>query len=275
MFSSRSLGETGLEIIDLADDSWTTSRPSQRHDATAQIARTQRIARAFMDSPETILQELVEAAVELCGADSAGISLERPDGTAPSYYHWIATAGEYSGFLNAVLPQFPSACGVCLERGRPQIFRVGQPFFDILGVEAPLVTDGLLLPWVCGETRGTIFIMAHGRDVAFDGEHCRIMRTLADFAALGLQHQRQQAELRKQAAEIGWASMANRLAHEINNPLQSLTNVLFLAASGQHGEQARLVGEQAMKDLQRLSTLVKELLALPYRDDGDAEGAVR
>ena len=59
------------------------------------------------------------AAVKLCGADSAGISIERDGKTADRYYRWIATAGEYSGFLDASLPQYPSACTVCLERNSP------------------------------------------------------------------------------------------------------------------------------------------------------------
>jgi hypothetical protein len=75
------------------------------------------------------LQELVNAAVELCGADSAGISLEKTDRTETEFYHWVATADQYSEFPNALLPRYPSACGVCLERGRPQLFRVGLRFF--------------------------------------------------------------------------------------------------------------------------------------------------
>src|SRR5271168_4237278 len=98
----------------------------------------------------------------------------------------IATAGQYSAFLNAVLPRYPSACGVCLERGRPQRFRVGQRFFDLMGIEAPLVTDGILLPWEVDKIRGTIFIMAHERTEAFDQDDFRMMDILADFAAMGV-----------------------------------------------------------------------------------------
>jgi hypothetical protein len=47
--------------------------------------------------------------------------------------------------MNAVIPRYPSACGICLERGKPQLFRVGQRFFDTMGIEASLVTDGILL----------------------------------------------------------------------------------------------------------------------------------
>jgi signal transduction histidine kinase len=61
------------------------------------------------------------------------------------------------------------------------------------------------------------------------------------------------------------AAMANDLAHKINNPLQSLVNILYLAAEGRNGEEARAVGQQALYDLERLSSLVKEILDLPYQ----------
>jgi hypothetical protein len=208
---------------------------------------------------------LVNAAVDLCGADSAGISIEREDRTDDQFYHWVATAGQYSGFLDAILPRYPSACGICLDRGRPQHFRVGQRFFDLMGIEAPLVTDGILLPWEMDETRGTIFVMAHGRTDAFDANDCRLMKVLADFAAMGVREQAQRKRLVEQAAATAAAAMANDLAHKINNPLQSLTNILYLAAEGHRGDDARAVGLEATENLQTLSALVKKLLALPYQ----------
>jgi hypothetical protein len=47
----------------------------------------QRIARAFVQNPEIMLHELANAAVDLCGADSAGISIETQDKTDEAYYH--------------------------------------------------------------------------------------------------------------------------------------------------------------------------------------------
>lgn len=258
--------ETGLEVIDIRNDASFAARTTHKRNSTALFEGMQRIARAFVDRPETILQELVDVAVQLCSADSAGISLEKENGTDRDFYHWVATAGQYSGFLNAVLPRYPSACGVCLERGRPQMFRVGQRFFDLMGIEAPLVTDGILLPWQAEEARGTIFIMAHGRTEAFDLEDCRLMEVLADFASMGIRQRHQQELLLVKTNAEAAASMANELAHKINNPLQSLTNVFYLAAEGQNGEEAKAVGRQALEDLQRLSALVKELLALPRRN---------
>ena len=263
--NSAIFDETGLQVLDTAIPSTFFGRQIRPHSVAQQFESMERIARAFVESSDNILQELVNAGVVLCGADSAGISIEKEDRTDDQFYHWVATAGQYSAFLDAILPRYPSACGVCLERGRPQIFRVGQRFFDIMGITAPLVTDGILLPWEADGTRGTIFIMAHGRTEAFDEEDCRTMQILANFASMAVKQQKQQKLIVAQASAAAAAAMANDLAHKINNPLQCLTNVLFLASEGNHGEDGKAVAREALEDLEKLSKLVKMLLALPFQ----------
>jgi signal transduction histidine kinase len=260
---TRESEDTGLEVIDILSDPQYAGRKPSARDVSSQMAGLQRLAHAFVENPETILQELVNAAVTLCGADSAGISIERDDRTDEHFYHWVATAGEYSGFLNAILPRYPSACGICLERGRPQLFRVSQRFFEILGVDAPLVTDGILLPWQVDGMRGTIFVMAHRRSEAFDHGDIRTMQTLADFAAVGFRQQRQQTKLIDQERAAAAAAMANELAHKINNPLQSITNVVYLAANTETNTDVRALAMDLQTDIRKLSELVKEILALP------------
>jgi nitrogen-specific signal transduction histidine kinase len=132
-----------------------------------------------------------------------------------------------------------------------------------MGVDAPLVTDGILLPWQVDEVRGTIWIMAHERTEAFDAEDCRLMQFLADFAAMAVRNQRQQKKLMEQAKVTAASAMANELAHQINNPLQSLTNVVYLAAEGESGGDAKTLAATLSGDVRRLSRLVKKLLALP------------
>jgi len=255
--------DTGLEVIDLLDDPAFAARRIHSRDALAQMAGLRRLAHAFTEHPETILQELVSAAVDLCGADSAAISVVKEDGTDAEFYHWVASAGVYAGFLNAMLPRYPSACGVCLERNRPQHIRVLPKFFEILGVEAPPVTDGLLLPWHLDNVQGTIFVMAHSRAQAFDSEDLRMMETLADFAAMAMLQLRQRTQLLNQASSTAAASMANELAHQINNPLQALTNQLFLAQQQPVGSAVHTLATELAPDFNRLSTLVQKLLALP------------
>jgi two-component sensor histidine kinase len=260
--SAMDVVDTGLEVIDLQSDPDFAARRLHVRDAATQLEGMHRLAQAFVDAPETILQQLVKAAVDLCGADSAGISIEKEDRTEESFWHWVATAGDYAGFSNATLPRVPSACGMCLERGRPQMFRVTPRFFELMKTEAPTVTDGLLLPWEVDGTRGTIWIMAHARTEAFDRDDLRLMQLLAEFAAMGVRQQRQHKLLLEQTTAAAAAAMANDLAHKINNPLQSLTNLVYLAARGGSGGETKALAEQMEEHLDRLSGLVKRLLAL-------------
>ena len=255
--------DTGLEVLDLDTHAEFASRRLHKRDLAVQIEGLRRLMHSFVQSSDTILQELVNAAVDLCGADSAGISLEMEEKSDTSYYHWVATAGQYNGFFNAVLPRYPSACGICLERGKPQLFRVSQRFFDIMGIEAPLVTDGILLPWQVENTRGTIFVMAHGRSAAFDKDDGQVMRVLADFAAMAVRHQRQQHAMMEQAKAAAAAAVAYKLADRINNPLQCLVNIAYLAAEGHSDQSAMTLGRELCTDLGRLSALVNESLGLP------------
>ena len=85
--------ETGLEVFDLRDDAEFASRTLHPRDAARQMSGLQRLSRAFVENPNTILQELVNIAIDLCEADSAGISIEKADGTDENFYQWIAAAG--------------------------------------------------------------------------------------------------------------------------------------------------------------------------------------
>ncbi len=252
----------GVDIVPLQGNAAFESRPSHNRDNLQREEGLRRLARVFAERPDRILQELADVALELCGADSAGVSVVEPGQNSP-VFRWAATSGKYVPFRNATLPYDFAPCSICLERGEPQHFRVGQAFFDILGVAADLVTDGLLILWQVEDMRGTVWVVAHGESEAFDKHDYETVQGLADFAAIAVRHQRQQEKLMRQMNAAAAAAMANELAHQINNPLQSLTNILFLAASGNHGPDGRIVAEAAAPDLQRLSNLVKRLLELP------------
>lgn len=262
MFDSpANASSTDMQVADLCNDPGFMRRQIRPRDPSLEIAGMQRLAHIFAQRPERILQELVEVSVAICGADSAGISLEEPINGEETQFRWIATAGEYGGFFDSVLPRFYSPCGTCLDRGQPQLFRVPKAYLDMIGVDAPPVTDGILIPWKTEETLGTIWVLAHGPYVRFDREDYRLLQNLSDFAAIAVRHQQQQARLMEHTAAAAAAAMANELAHQINNPLQGLMQTVFL--SGQGGTSANIFAHQAMEDLTRLSELVKKLLSLP------------
>ncbi len=66
------------------------------------------------------------------------------------------------------------------------------------------------------------------------------------------------AELREREKEAASAARAHELAQVINNPLQSLTNAIYLASKD--GTNAQAYIEQASAELPELSRLVSKLL---------------
>jgi len=75
------LAGTGLEVVDLQSDPAFARRQLHARDVVSHIDGMNRLARVFVENSTNILQELAGAAVDLCGADSAGISVELKDGT--------------------------------------------------------------------------------------------------------------------------------------------------------------------------------------------------
>jgi len=68
----------------------------------------------------------------------------------------------------------------------------------------------------------------------------------------------------QQAKAAASAEMANKLTHRINNPLQSLMQVAYLAAEGQSDHNAKTLGQEFSVDLRRSSALVTESLTLRW-----------
>lgn len=263
METEAEISESGMELRDLLQDAHFTHRKRNTSDPHRESIALRRLARTFAGNPELVLQELVDLAVEFCGADSAGISLEEANESRELRFRWIAVAGSFEKYLNGTTPRNHSPCGTCLDSGRPQLYRVTKPYYDYLGVVAEPITDGILIPWTSDDLRGTLWAVAHHSDEAFDRDDYSLLNGLADFASIAIRHQHREKVLRQRESEAASAAIAHQLAHQINNPLQSLTNTIYLAQRG--GADAGAYVEQAARELSSLSELVKRILTLTNR----------
>ena len=63
----------------------------------------------------------------------------------------------------------------------------------------------------------------------------------------------------EKAAAMG--RLANSIAHEINNPLEAVTNLLYLLKIGEHDSETREYIEMASVELERVSRIAKQTLA--------------
>lgn len=251
----HSQSDCGFALRDLLTDNDFPRREPKTRNANRESVALRRLSRLFAEEPESVLQALVDTAVEFCGAESAGISLEEPENGT---FRWIVVSGSFAQYLGGRTERNFSPCGTCLDSGRAQLYEVTQPFYDSLGVTAEPIVDGMLIPWSNEFMRGTIWAVSHESKEAFTSEDYELLSGLADFVSIILRHQHQENLLREQERTKGVADMAHKLAHRINNPLQSLTNTIFLARNDQENFEEYLV--QAEADLQRLSQQVATLL---------------
>ena len=254
--------DPGMELRDLLTDTEFLKRQRHAHDLNNDAEAFRHLAQLFGSDPQIVLQELVNIAVTSCGADSAGISLEEPpDASGQQKFRWIAIAGSFSTFLHGTTPRLFSPCGTCLDRNQPQLYRVSKPYYDFLGIEAAPIVDGILIPWLMDNVRGTLWAVSHKSREAFDSDDYRLLSNVASFAALALRHQIQERDLRKIESLAARTALAHQMAHEINNPLQTLTNLVYLAENGTTDMSTHL--PTASSELKRLTDIVKKLLELP------------
>lgn len=191
-----------MELHDLLSDREFLNRIDGTNRAERRLQALQTLAHVFAEEPEVVLQKLVEIAVEFCGADSAGISLEETDEKGNPTFRWVAISGTFSQYLNGRTPRFFSPCGTCLSTGRPQHYRVTKPYYDFLGVAAEPINDGMLIPWISDQNRGTIWAISHGSRQTFNSQDYKLLSALADFAGISVRLTERQQLLRRSHDEL-------------------------------------------------------------------------
>jgi hypothetical protein len=257
--------ETGMSFRDLLSDESFLNRAAKPRDPQQPFDALRRVTETFAAHPENVLQELVNVAMTCCDADSAGISLEEPDQEGKPTFRWVAIAGSFSRYLEGRTPRFFSPCGTCLDCGRPHLYRLEKPYYDFLGVAAKPITDGILIPWETDQFRGTIWAVSHSSDEAFDRQDYELLKSLSNYIAVIFRQQGLNEKARHVAMGEASADRAHSMAHEINNPLQSLTNTIFLASQG--GPETESYIKTALVELSALSERVRRLLALRYPEE--------
>ena len=115
----------------------------------------------------------------------------------------------------------------------------------------------LVVPWqLTSGRRGTIWIASHESGRHFDLEDMRLIEALGKFTRFVVQRNGSEESLRSCEALVSATRLANKLAHQINNPLQALMNSLYLVSPSVHDEHLL----QARIQAKRLAGLVQSVL---------------
>ena len=225
------------------------------------------LARQMANRPEGLLQALMQAAVRLCRAGSAGVSLLEPTADGEEVFRWVALAGVYEGHVGGTTPRDFSPCGTCLDRNAPQLYSHPARRFTYLNRVAPPGVEVLVIPF--GTERpvlGTIWIVAHDESRQFDGEDVRVMTGLADFTAAALRLSVVAQENARQCRALQDADRRKdvflaTLAHELRNPLAPIRNaVQILRVKGPPVPELEWARGVIDRQMQLMTTLIDDLL---------------
>ena len=223
------------------------------------------------DPSGDVLQKLVETALDLCAAHSAGISvLQETDGKP--IFRWRAVAGQWARFVGGTMPREFSPCGIVLEQNRPLLFSHPERYFSIADL-LPAVSEVLLIPFhLSGEPVGTIWVIAHDESRCFDQEDERLMISLAKFAStachlIGTQEDARSAGI-ENARLYEEAMAANRardeffaaLSHELRTPLTSVLGWSALLARNPDRESTLEAALAITKAASLQAQLIDDLL---------------
>jgi len=245
--------ESVISTIELA---WRTSRPPD-HEAEnrALVALAQEIA----GSPEGILQQLVERTLELCKADSAGISIAEEE-NGQQIFRSHAIAGRHASRRLGTMPRHFSPCGTVIDRNALMLFSHPGRHFAYLKDVSPPIVETLLCPFsIDGELIGTIWVMANDDQRKFESEDARVLRNLAKFAAAACQMKLsaeavQQADRRKD-------DFLAVLAHELRNPLAPMQNaVQYLRNRGLAQPDERRAIDVLGRQVHSMTRMIDDLL---------------
>jgi GAF domain-containing protein len=133
--------------------------------------------------PELASQRLVELAMKLAGADSAGLSLEDHDERGP-FLRWIATTGEMARYVNGTMPREFSPCGTAIDHRHSLLMRDPVRYYAYISqLHAPVCTV-MLVPFArAGKLIGTVWVVAHTVEKTFTADDLRVVEDLATFAS--------------------------------------------------------------------------------------------
>ncbi|HEY1465014.1 MAG TPA: GAF domain-containing sensor histidine kinase [Terriglobales bacterium] len=181
--SSENHAPVGLDSIisTLMLSGRRTRAPNHVAENDALIALAEKLA----TSPDGILQMLAERALNLCQAQTCGISLLGTDGT---HFYWPALTGVWASHVGGSMPRGFSPCGTVLDRNAAQLMSHPERHFAYFAAVTPWIEEVLLVPfYVGGKAVGTIWVIIHDQSHRFDSEDLRIMTNLGIFAAAAYQ----------------------------------------------------------------------------------------
>ena len=185
MLTSDSEKQATVNLESIISTAELRARPTRAPNHVAENHALIALAEKMATSPNDILQQLAETALNLCQAQTCGISLLGSDGEK---FYWPALTGIWASHVGGSMPRGFSPCGTVLDRNAAQLMSHPERHFAYFAAVTPWIDEVLLVPFYVGEKAvGTIWVIVHDQSHRFDSEDLRIMTNLGTFAAAAYQ----------------------------------------------------------------------------------------
>ncbi len=215
-----------------------------------------------------LASEILDAAVEVTEADFGTFQLAEGDVLRIVAYRGFGQ--EFLDFFREVNHQTVAVCGAAFAEGSRVIAEDVERDALFQGTEAQQVllnagvraVQATPLFGQSGELYG--MLATHFRNPQRPSERGLRYLDLVASQATSFIERMQYEELERQTQKLkAIASMASSVAHEINNPLQALTNILsLLEKDGTAQTDKRTLLKTAQEQLNRMSESLQKLLAV-------------
>jgi two-component sensor histidine kinase len=272
--SELSKDPCGIDNV-LITDELRRRRPTKTDYLREKLA-LQDLALQMADHPAEVLPRLVSLAMELCQADSAGISLYEAQPGSRGIFRWHHLTGRLAVFAGATTPRDFSPCGVCLDERTPILMAHAERFYPWIAEAGITVPEVLLVP-LFERTEvplGTLWVVGdEGKQ--FDGGHSRVMSELAGFAGIAMR-MIVQAKALQEAVEQQ-ETLTREMSHRVKNLLAITSSIVSM--TGQTAATPKAMTESVLGRLNALAqshALIRRTSEGPegMRRNGNLESAI-
>jgi PAS domain S-box-containing protein len=201
------------------------------------------MADAMAAPPQAILQKLVETALDICRADSAGISILEP-GRAAGVFRCRAIAGQLASNVLTEILHEASLCGTALDGEASLLFSYPERHFNYGMTIDPPIVEALLVRFHFEEKPvGSLWVIAHTPSRQFDAEDQRLLTSLSRFASVAYQ-----TKTALVTTEAGLKAKAGEVHQILDTAAIGLTHcsrdLRYLACNGAYEKIVGLSAEQ-------------------------------
>jgi two-component sensor histidine kinase len=219
-------------------------RPSRAPNYEAENRAPGGLVQAIADQPvadlqrnsggaSTLLQKLVDTALDLCRGHSAGASLlENDDGQ--EVFRCRAAVGKWSVHLNEAMPR-ESPCGIVIKLNKAVLMAYPERRFTCARNATLPIAEALLISFhPGGRPVGTIWVICHDGSDHFDAEDRRLLMSLGRFAANAyhlLNEEKLAAELdaTRRLQEISSQLLGEEQVEELYEKIAHAASVIMLS----------------------------------------------